>query len=194
MVTEVAGQEVDADDGVDGLDFTALGSDIDNLLSELELSVAGDNELIVNIDGLTASITKPDAAWVGADTLVFTVADPGGASASVSAVFSVKNTASGVQELTLPDEFALHQNYPNPFNPQTTIAFDLKQSGEVKLTIYDITGRMVTKLVDNFVQAGRHKIVWDATNVATGTYLIVIQVTAEQKNVFREQRKMLLIR
>ena len=68
------------------------------------------------------------------------------------------------------------------------------QSGDVNITIYSITGRVVGQVVDAYMHAGSHKIVWDATAYASGTYLMVIQVTAEQKLLFRERRKVLLIR
>ncbi len=77
----------------------------------------------------------------------------------------------------IPTEFALHQNYPNPFNPTTTINFDLPEIADVKLIIYDITGRKVRTLVNNSgVAAGYKKIVWNGRDdfgngVATGMYI-----------------------
>jgi hypothetical protein len=77
----------------------------------------------------------------------------------------------------IPDEFALHQNYPNPFNPTTTINFDLPEVADVKLVIYDISGRKIRTLVNNSsVAAGYKKIVWNGRDdygnaVATGMYI-----------------------
>jgi hypothetical protein len=77
----------------------------------------------------------------------------------------------------IPKEFALHQNYPNPFNPTTTINFDLPEAADVKLVIYDITGRKVRTLVNDMsVAAGYKKIVWNGRDdfgngVSTGMYI-----------------------
>ncbi|MCB9500366.1 MAG: VCBS repeat-containing protein [Deferribacteres bacterium] len=194
VIAAIPDQEVSVGETFADIDFTPLVSDVDNSINELTLFVVGINELNVNVDGLVAKISKPKDDWVGADSLTFIIRDPAGAFASVAAVFRGKNTATSVQENTLPEKFAFHQNYPNPFNPQTTIAFDLMQSGDVNITIYSITGRVVGQVVDAYMHAGSHKIVWDATAYASGTYLMVIQVTAEQKLLFRERRKVLLIR
>lgn len=73
--------------------------------------------------------------------------------------------------LGLPDKFALHANYPNPFNPTTQISFDLPESVEVQLAVYDLMGRRVATLVQGVVAAGRHEATWDATGMASGIYL-----------------------
>lgn len=70
----------------------------------------------------------------------------------------------------LPERFALNQNYPNPFNAKTSISFDLKFDSPVTLEIFDITGARVATLVDERLAAGSHSVVWDAGDVASGTY------------------------
>lgn len=71
----------------------------------------------------------------------------------------------------VPTEFTLDQNYPNPFNPTTTIAFALPEARNVSLRVYDMLGREVAVLVDRSLEAGQHKIQWDASDLASGTYL-----------------------
>jgi hypothetical protein len=71
----------------------------------------------------------------------------------------------------LPDAFTLSQNYPNPFNAQTQISFDLPASGYVTMEIYNIAGQHVATLVDEYLQAGHHRINWDASDCASGVYL-----------------------
>jgi hypothetical protein len=61
----------------------------------------------------------------------------------------------------LPSNIELAQNYPNPFNPLTTIAYDLPQESHVMLTIYDILGREVIRLIDESQPAGIQKVIWD---------------------------------
>jgi len=91
--------------------------------------------------------------------------------------FSSLPTSIREQELVqnVLSSFALHQNYPNPFNPTTTIQYDIPQSGEVTIAIYDIQGRLVRSLGSVNQQAGTHTVVWDARNdrgviVSSGNY------------------------
>ncbi|MBD3291114.1 T9SS type A sorting domain-containing protein [candidate division KSB1 bacterium] len=69
-----------------------------------------------------------------------------------------------------PLKFQLDQNYPNPFNPSTTISFTIKEAGLVELTVYDVTGRQVKKLLERDMAAGVHKVVFDARDLASGVY------------------------
>ena len=69
----------------------------------------------------------------------------------------------------------LYANYPNPFNPETNISFNLKDSGNVKLEIYNIKGQKVKTLLNNKLEAGKHSLVWNGTNsnnkpAASGVY------------------------
>ncbi|MEP1139419.1 MAG: DUF1501 domain-containing protein, partial [Balneola sp.] len=74
-----------------------------------------------------------------------------------------------------PDSFRLEQNYPNPFNPATTIGFKLAKSGDVRLQVFDIRGQLVSTLVNKRLSSGQHKIVFDATALASGVYLYRLQ-------------------
>jgi len=81
--------------------------------------------------------------------------------------------------LVLPRAYALADNYPNPFNPQTTIAFDLPESENVRLMVYDIKGRMIKELVSMPMEAGSHTVIWNGTDqsgrrVASGVYFYQI--------------------
>jgi hypothetical protein len=75
----------------------------------------------------------------------------------------------------IPTVFRLVQNAPNPFNPLTTIAYEVPQASAVTITVYDVSGRVVTTLVDGTVDPGRHSVVWDGRNdcgesVGSGVY------------------------
>ena len=94
----------------------------------------------------------------------------------------------------IPAAFALHQNYPNPFNPTTTIQYDLPIATDVHLTIYDILGREVVRLVDRQMEAGYYRVVWNARDasgreVSTGIYIVMVVAPEFRKNI-----KMLLLR
>ena len=71
----------------------------------------------------------------------------------------------------LPSDYALMQNYPNPFNPATEIAFTLPESAQVRLAVYDVLGRQVQLLLDGTMEAGTHQVVFDASDLPSGTYL-----------------------
>jgi flagellar hook assembly protein FlgD len=82
--------------------------------------------------------------------------------------------------LLIPTEFALHQNYPNPFNPVTTVRYDLPEDNMVNISIYDLRGRVIRRLVNSPQTAGFKTIRWNATNnagfpVSSGLYLYRIQ-------------------
>jgi len=82
----------------------------------------------------------------------------------------------------MPQRVELSQNFPNPFNPLTTIKFGMPHEAKVRLCIYDVRGRLVTKLLDNkLLPAGRYAEVWNGTDhadrrVASGVYLYRLQV------------------
>jgi len=78
---------------------------------------------------------------------------------------SVESKLDGV-----PTHTALHQNYPNPFNPTTNIKFSLSQRGYVTLTVYDVTGREIAKLVDAVLSAGQHQVSFDGQGFSSGVY------------------------
>jgi hypothetical protein len=68
------------------------------------------------------------------------------------------------------DEPALGSAYPNPFNPATRLTYFVPEAGQVRLAVYDVTGRLVAELVNGGVQAGEHVIEWDARGLASGVY------------------------
>ncbi len=70
----------------------------------------------------------------------------------------------------LPSNYALSQNYPNPFNPTTKIDFELPQDGNISIILYDISGREVSKLVNEVKAAGYYTVQLNASNLASGMY------------------------
>ena len=99
-----------------------------------------------------------------------------------------------LDESAIATSVSLSQNYPNPFNPSTTIAYNVEQSGHVTLNVYDVMGRLVKTLVNDFVEAGNssgYQVVWDGLDnngqqVSAGLYIYSLQtqgMTMTQKMV-----------
>ncbi len=109
-------------------------------------------------------------------------------------VYKYSHQSTTVATASSPLTFALSQNYPNPFNPSTSIRYHLPKAGRVSLTIYDLAGRVIERLLDETQAAGEHTVVWDAHDqegnlLSAGVYLYRIQ-SAE----FTASRKMVLLR
>lgn len=91
--------------------------------------------------------------------------------------------------LSLPEKYFLYPAYPNPFSGSTTIRFDLPEAADVELTVYDATGRVVARLLDQHFPAGSFKVEWNAKNVLNGVYYCNMK-TGGAKQI----RKLLLVR
>jgi VCBS repeat protein/ASPIC/UnbV protein/type IX secretion system substrate protein len=89
----------------------------------------------------------------------------------------------------IPDSYSLYQNYPNPFNPQTTIKFSVPLKGNVKISVFDITGRLVRTLVNQDISAGTYETVFNAADLSSGMYFYTIKTEN-----FAETKKMMLVK
>lgn len=94
----------------------------------------------------------------------------------------------------VPKEFALHQNYPNPFNPSTKIRYDVPKDARVTLTVYNVIGQEVAKLVDEVQSAGYKSVEWDTRvsdgrEISSGVYFYTMKA-----DDFVVTRKLVLIR
>ncbi len=109
---------------------------------------------------------------------------------NISGDFTIEEIPTSVHlQGEYPKTFALYSNYPNPFNPATTIEYALPKSSEVLLTIYNLLGHEMARLVDGELSAGYHSVAWDASNVTSGVYFYTLQA-----GEFVETRKMVLLR
>jgi len=80
------------------------------------------------------------------------------------------------QPVSVIREFSLSQNYPNPFNPATTIDFSLPVAARIDLNVYDITGRLVEKLMSGNKKAGKYFVRFDASKLSSGVYFYRLNV------------------
>ncbi|MEW6510431.1 MAG: YCF48-related protein [Bacteroidota bacterium] len=105
------------------------------------------------------------------------------ASATAGNVIAVEETEA------LPRQFCLRENYPDPFNPSTTIKYDIPWRCYVSLKVYDILGREVMTLVEEFEEAGYKSVVFNAAGLASGVYLYRLMA-----GDYTKSEKMLLIK
>ncbi|MBM3328118.1 MAG: T9SS type A sorting domain-containing protein [Calditrichaeota bacterium] len=88
-----------------------------------------------------------------------------------------------------PLQFALDEPFPNPFNARVTISYGLATFGDVHLALYDLQGRLVRELANGRQPAGRHSLILDGSDLATGLYLLRLESGGE-----RLQRKLTLVK
>lgn len=104
-------------------------------------------------------------------------------------VFDLGITVNNETASELPVATELYQNYPNPFNPSTRISYTLKRASLVSLTVYNIQGEEVAKLVDGPQSQGTQSLVFDASSLSSGVYFYRLKAGSEVLT-----RKMLLIK
>ena len=85
----------------------------------------------------------------------------------------------------IPQDFALEQNYPNPFNPTTTIPVALPKAAQIKVTIYNILGKVIQVVYNGRAEAGRHYLPWNGTDmsgkrVASGLYFYRLDIEGRE--------------
>ncbi len=128
---------------------------------------------------------------------IYVVLDPNNSFPEIHASnnkgWKVMNIQTGVNGITnennAPSSFALSQNYPNPFNPSTTIRYNIPNSGMVTLKIYDILGREVKTLVNQYENGGTYDVNFDASNFSSGVYFYQLRAGG-----FISTKKMILLK
>ena len=108
----------------------------------------------------------------------------------LTVIYDGAGSAVAVKSQALPRATQLQQNYPNPFNPTTRISYSIRELGFVSLKIYDVLGKEVQTLVNEFQTAGTYSVELDATKFSSGTYFY----TLRHSDDFVETRKMLFLR
>ncbi len=199
-----------AGDPISGAMNAAEGGDVVLYDPDYEIGFANWLDgLVPTADGV-ACFTSGDAAvgvhktWANGNQTLFLGFDPLSLNDDPYVWWGAKEEGSlkqaldwiiddSVDELKpLPTTFVLHQNYPNPFNPTTTIAFDVPQVSDVKVTIYNLLGHAVSTIDRSSVAPGQHHVVWNGTNqlgqpVSSGVYFYKIEAadyTATKKMMF----------
>lgn len=92
-------------------------------------------------------------------------------------------------DLSKPEEFSLNQNYPNPFNPETQIDYSIKEAGHASLMVYDITGRKVAELVNEYRPEGFYSVSFNGKDLPSGMYIYTLIA-----GNYRESKKMMILK
>ncbi len=178
---------------------TGLGATVNGHTVHLQWQAAGDDhtpvaaltyDLQVLQSGLPVGgahrLPEPGAAggtaWTlthladGAYTWTLRAVDAAYAgSVAAEGTFVVGNTAAVQPASQLPRALALAPAAPNPFNPVTTLRFTLPEPTDIRLDVYDTTGRLVERLVDGRREAGVYYERWDAQGLASGVYVVRLE-------------------
>ena len=102
-----------------------------------------------------------------------------------------RNTPLSVSQISsqVPLVCNLEQNYPNPFNPETKIRFDVIAAGLVKLSVYDINGKLISVLTEEDLESGKYEVTFYSDNLATGVYFYKLQ-----SGNFSSFKKMIIVK
>ncbi|MBV6479502.1 MAG: hypothetical protein HGGPFJEG_02276 [Ignavibacteria bacterium] len=103
------------------------------------------------------------------------------------------------QKIEHAEDFELFQNYPNPFNPVTIIAFTIPRVAQtnslcyVQLSVYDVTGKEVTRIVDEYNNVGYYEVEWDGSEFGSGIYFYKLEIE-NGGNKFSDTKRMMLLK
>jgi hypothetical protein len=114
----------------------------------------------------------------------------------VDALVASRNAIIGIIPISneVPIRYDMTQNYPNPFNPNTKFKISIAKGGDVKIIVYDITGKEITSLVNSFLTPGIYSVDWNSTNssgnsVSSGVYFYRIVA-----GNFTDVKKMVIVK
>mgnify|MGYP001766598453 CR=1 FL=1 len=129
---------------------------------------------------------SPDTS--GLEEIKYSITFSKGTTPEKTVYISIKET-TGIDDGSVPRTVTLEQNYPNPFNPSTMISFTLKETSEVRLSIFNISGQKVSEVAKGIFNAGVHKVDFDGSGLNSGVYYYTLEADGSSMT-----RKMLLIK
>ena len=159
------------------------------------------------VDGQNVSVTAwadgevmPDTATYSYEALTTTeapsfilvgVTDDDSSSVQIDELwYNETPTGLGISdEAPIASRYELGQNYPNPFNPTTHIRFNIPETANAKLTVFNVMGEEVATLVNGVMQAGGHTVSWNAASMPTGVYFYQLE-----SGNFSQTKKLLLVK
>ena len=153
---------------------------LDNIRNSIELDYTACSEEVACNTGLStrSKIPTSDLFLTGDTSCRFPCAMDGGCIVTDSeyqsdfSQYDCNGNSLSVNQNIIPNFFGINNIYPNPFNPTTTIRYGLNQNAIIQISIYDINGRLITTLINEFQIAGYHFITWDASIYSSGIYFL----------------------
>jgi hypothetical protein len=147
-----------------------------------------------NLDiNTSAEMFAIETKMITADSAdIWCIGSTGGGTGYTGKLYKTRaSVITGVQNAggPFPSNFKLYQNFPNPFNPSTTISFSLPKAGQVKLLVYDLSGRGVDVLLNKYLEAGNYKINWKASFISSGIYFYKLE-----SGDFSDTKKMIFVK
>ncbi|UCD93737.1 MAG: M6 family metalloprotease domain-containing protein [Candidatus Zixiibacteriota bacterium] len=171
----------------------------DGLYQLEQLASSGDNGDPfpgISSNASFSPLSTPNSNSYDDDNTYVAISNISTSGASMTADFQVSfvSDVNDDESDLLPGRLVLGQNYPNPFNPATRINVNLPVAGHTTITVYDLLGREVTRLLDGVYPAGAVEVIWNALDddgnvVPSGLYLYEVRTDHE-----RESRKMTLVK
>ena len=120
----------------------------------------------------TATLTPSSDGAVTIAIAAGAFTDAAGNGNTAVSQFSWTYALLSIENGTIPIQFGLEQNYPNPFNPITKITYGVPEQVNIQIIVYDLAGRQVETLVNQFQAPGYHSINWNADNHPSGMYFV----------------------
>ena len=180
-----------------GTNWSQQVSGTTKALADIEFSsqvtgciVGEDGQRLTTGNGGGNWLSQFEPSQADLETVTFagsTLAFIGGSEGYIAANTSI--VGSNISGTVLPSEYSLGQNYPNPFNPATTISFTLPEKSNVTLEVFDISGKMVSTLVNGNMEAGYHSYSFNASELSSGVYFYRLMAGG-----FSQVKKMILVK
>jgi hypothetical protein len=181
--------DLDGNGEADGLQI-----EMEGLLEQLKALLPQNEDGEVSITDSSVTLTEAQAAYnyfMVEEDRSLGVHNPrfafGVMKASIEALGGV--VAVEYPKDNMPTDFVLSQNYPNPFNPTTSIQYQIPTGSKVKIVVYDVLGKQVSVLVNEYQNAGTYTTNFDASKLASGIYLYRMEA-----GNFVKVNKMLLLK
>lgn len=170
-------------------DSTFIDDDGNNTLTySATLSNGNPLPAWLSFDPITRTFSGTPAETININVKVTAIDS---ANATANCTFMISAVVTGIEDSKnqIPESIYLYQNYPNPFNPTTKISWQSSIGSWQTLKVYDVLGKEVATLVDEFKPAGSYEAEFDAGTLSSGIYFYVLKT-----NTFCDQKKMIVIK
>ncbi len=173
---------------------------------DIKISTTSPAPAAMTVTVALLAFSSSDSGWINYKYKIGTLVSPGsniyigfrqwvssttnaGASFSLDLVHVTEPVGIKQVDRNLPSSYILYQNYPNPFNPESVITYEVPIYGFVKVIVYDLLGKEIKVLVNEFEKAGRYDVPFNASELPSGIYFYKLS-----SGSYTESKKMILLR